>query len=333
MRQLTTILVLTLAAWKPILGQTVRSEIDKIANEIAQNNWLISQYVENEQWGRYITLREKATNDELIMLTDHSNGVVRCYSFQALATRKGVDVFSVLIKHLHDSTKIKISEPCLVSRKYVGDYFYEIVTLKYGDIGIYKLTAAERYKIDSILLFDKNIRLSAKLRALKGLEPMENYYGRIREMVLDEKDNDALIALAKYQKQQDKEFIIERLTSNNTDIQCYGLEAVKYFPDSLFFSYLCNIHSIEIKKSTSFNYALIRNLYQAIVQYKNNPSKELLQLTLNTTIDYTLECHSELIWLALEFYPNTIYNSIQSGLKLSENKRSELQKIWIDSTD
>lgn len=315
-----------------MFGQTVRLEIDAIVNGIAKNRSLRTRYPQNEQWIRYIYLKEKATNEELIALTNHRNEVVRCYAFQALATRKGIEIFPILVNHLKDTSKIRIFEPCTLSEEYVGDYFYEIISGRYGDIGSYKLTDIEIYSIDSILLFDKEIKLSAKSKILRRLNPEEKYYKRIRDIVFEGKDNNALIALSKYQKQQDKEFIIERLNSSRTDIQYYGLQSVMNFPDSSFFSYLKDILKVEIEKPTGFNYGLIRTLYQGIIQYKNIQSRELLEQTLNLTKGSTLQYHSEFIWLAIELYPDPIYEGIQGRIKLSDYTRSDLQ-YWIDNKE
>lgn len=255
-----------------------------------------------------------------------------CYSFEALATRKDSNIYSVLIKHLTDTAIIPTFQGCLISSLSVGDYFLEVVTPQHVNLDAYKLTEIERKKIDSIIIFGKNVKLNAKSEVLKKIKPEPHYYNRIREILINEKDDNALIALSKFQQQQDKEFIIERLTSNNQNIQYYGLQAVKYFPDSAFFTYLSAIHSDEIKKSTGFNHSLIRVLYLAIVQYKNPQSRELLELTLNTTSKLAFQYHSEYIWLALELYPDTIYDGIQPSLSISPYRKRELQ-FWFENED
>lgn len=336
-RQTTILTVLIFTVWTNLYGQTIRPEIEKIVKGIAKDNVLKSSGVgiagaKTDQWDRYISLKTKATNEELINLTDNENGVVRCYSFQALATRKNIDLLPILTKQLTDTTTITTFQGCIISDQMVGDFFIDVVTPNYIDLDAYKLTENERQQIDSILIFDKNIRLSAKSEVLGKLKPKEKYYNRVREIVIEEKNNNGLIALSKFQNQQDKELIIERLNSNKTDIQYYGLQAVIYFPDSSFFSHLKDIHKVEIKKPTGFNYSLIRTLYQAIVQYKNIQSREILEQTLNLTKGSTFQYHSEFIWLALELYPDPIYEGIQGRIKLSDYKRSDLQ-YWIDNKD
>ncbi|MBK9962980.1 MAG: hypothetical protein IPP06_17140 [Saprospiraceae bacterium] len=117
MKRLTTLLIYTLTVLSTLIGQTVRPEIEKIVNGIAKDNVLKSEGVgyagiRTDQWDRYIALKEHATNEELIALTDHKNGVIRCYSFEALATRKDSNIYSVLIKHLTDTAIIPTFQGC-----------------------------------------------------------------------------------------------------------------------------------------------------------------------------------------------------------------------------
>ena len=44
-----------------------------------------------EQWDNFVKLKKIATTQELIELTNHKNGVVRCYSFWALSHKKEID--------------------------------------------------------------------------------------------------------------------------------------------------------------------------------------------------------------------------------------------------
>ncbi|MBI1183267.1 hypothetical protein GC194_03275 [bacterium] len=337
MKQITTLFVLALTISATLYAQTVRPEIKRLVDGIAEDNIVKSSAVgiagsQSDQWNRYISLKEKATNEELIALTDHTNGAVRCYSFQALATRKNINVYSILIRHLYDTALVTIFQGCLLGSETIGDYFLKVVTDPYNDGETCKLNEIERQKVDSILIFDKNIKLSARSDVLKILYPDEKYYKRVREIVTVEKDNYGLIALSRYQNQNDKDIIIERLISNKPKVQYYGLLAVKHFPDSSFFTYIVKIHSVEIEKSTSMYIPLLRILYQAIVQYKNLESRSLLELSLSKESKYASKYHSEYIWLALDLYPDNVYYGIQQKINISSSSKSELQ-FWINNTD
>ncbi|MGV3611482.1 MAG: hypothetical protein ACO1N0_11060 [Fluviicola sp.] len=330
MKYLLLILTVIFTVSPNLFGQTVRPKIARIVKGIAKDNVLKSEGVgyagvRTKQWDRFVALEGKATDEELISLTDHENEVVRCYSFHALVGRNTADLLPIVLKHLSDTMKVNIFYGCIKSRKMVGDYFLDLVTPQHADLKAYELTETEKEKVDSILIFDKGIVLSAKSQVLWKLKPEPEYYDRIREIVTDEKNNQAIVTLSRYQKQQDKKLIIERLTSTETTLQRYGVEAVKFFPDSIFFSYLKEIHLIEIKKPTGFSHSLIISLYKAIVKYKDLQSRELLELTLSSSTERALAFHSEYIWLALELYPDSIYDGIQERIQLSDSKRKELQ--------
>src|SRR5689334_6569556 len=65
-----------------------------------------------EQWDRFDLLRVKATDKELIDLTDDTNAVVRCYAFQALAAKNYVDVYPIVLCHLSDTTTVHTLNGC-----------------------------------------------------------------------------------------------------------------------------------------------------------------------------------------------------------------------------
>ena len=50
--------------------------------------------------GQIRNLKKEATNEELILLIEHKNAVLRCYSFDALVYSKGVDIFPIILKKL-----------------------------------------------------------------------------------------------------------------------------------------------------------------------------------------------------------------------------------------
>ena len=316
-------------------GQSFRPEIDSLIYKIASINTLSSNWVgiflkQSDQRETYFTLKENATDAELVLLTKHENPNVRCYAFEALTYRKTVDLIPILIDHLYDTAFVNNIIGCMTVQKKVGDYFIEMVTSEYTDKHAYKLTKKEKYKIDSILILDKNVNLEAKYELLQSLTPSKIYYERIREIVLIEKKQEGLVALSKYKNQQDIELIIDKLKSSNKEIQFYGLWAVRNYPDSSFFRYLKEINSNELKNS--YYEPRIRMFYQALVQYKDSASREIIELNLNESKNILLKIHSEYIWLAIEKYPAKIYLDIQNRIKLSDNERMDL-KYWLENQD
>lgn len=315
-------------------GQTIRPEVKTLAIEIAKDNVLKSRSIgiggeKLEQWNRYEVLKNTATDEELKILAEDTNAVVRCYSFMALTNRKTIDIMPILIKHLYDNTIFKIHEDCSMGNQLTGDYFLNIVTSNYLDSNGYKLTDKEKMEVDSILIFDKNIRIEAKNKMLLKINSDEKYYERIREIVQSENNRIGLICLSKFRKQQDKQIIIEKLLSTDKDNKYYALLAVRNFSDTAFFLPVKTIHKLEINtKAGSYDYTL-RILYQVIVQFRNKRSIELLDETLNTLKKKSLQKHSEFIWLAIQKYPDPIFQDILSRIKLTDDKKKELLK-WLN---
>src|SRR5690606_15153443 len=79
----------------------------ELVKQIAEENILMDSAVGGagmrpKQYDRFEKLKNKATLKELRMLTNHPNGVVRCYAIQGLILKKeNSDIFfSIIKKHL-----------------------------------------------------------------------------------------------------------------------------------------------------------------------------------------------------------------------------------------
>lgn len=308
-----------------------RMSISLLVRGIAFDNELVSNAVgiageETSQWRRYLKLRDKATIEELRYLTNHENPVVRAYSFQALAYRTDKDIFPILIEHLNDTTTLNTFFGCIKSSEMTGDYFISVVTPDYISDDLYKLNKDEEATLDSLLLYGKDIKLYAKSRVVEKLEPKEEIYGRVREIAIEERDLNAFVTLSKYQKQQDKQLIID--IYKRGDIYDF-IRSVRYFPDEDFFPYLTEIYEKEIQKPTGFDYTMLRNLYQVLAQYKNAETRKIFERTLNIEFEYTRQYHTAFLWLALKKYPSPIFDGLIDGIEISDFQRQEFD-YWMD---
>lgn len=318
-------------------SQEISKRIQQVVDKIEEDNMYKSSAIgyageRTKQWDRFVKLKKNATDEELIILTNHKSPAVKCYSFHALAERKNQKTFEILLNHLKDTDVVETFQGCIVSSQSVGDFFLDVVTPNYISLSTYKLNKVQKNTVDSILLFDAEIKLAAKSYLLESINPKAIFYTRIKEIYEKENSKSALIAISKYQKQEDKELIAKWLTKEKTNDQYYGLRAVRNFPDSCFFPFIEKIQQQEIKKPTGFNYSLIRMLYLTTVQYKDKKSRELIENTLYNAKESTLEYHSEYIWLALTKYPDPIYSGIVDTIEISDFKKSEFE-YWMKETD
>jgi hypothetical protein len=64
------------------------------------------------QYDRFIKLTGRATTEELILLTNHKNPVIRGYAFWALARQNYADLYKIFSDHQHDSESVDVLMNC-----------------------------------------------------------------------------------------------------------------------------------------------------------------------------------------------------------------------------
>ena len=306
-------LFLTLFSCKEKQGKLSSVPLNEIVTEIANCNVLMGSAVgiaaqRPEQWDRYDVLRSKATDVELLALTNDTNSVVRCYAFQALVERNSTDLFPVVLRHLSDTATLHTLHGCIGGNQKTGDYFLEAVTEENGNHNFYRLNDKQRITIDSLILFGVGNKLEARDKLLSNLPPLEQYYSRIRQIAVDENNNIAVVTLAKYKKEQDKALIKKLLTDAKS--QSYGFAAVVNFPDRSFYHTLEQTLKHEVAKTNTNHSERLKLLYQAIVQYKDQLSRQLFESILQEAKGMQRIYHADYLYQALKFYPSPIYDGL-----------------------
>jgi hypothetical protein len=307
------LVLISLLACKEKQDKGSSTTINKIIREIKSDNVLKGSAVgiagqRPMQWDRYVALRTKATDKELLALTNDSNGVVRCYAFQALVERKTVDLFPVVLRHLSDTSTVYTLYGCIGGSQKVGDFFLETIKEPGSLSKSNQLNLNQKAIIDSLLIFEDGNKLGARNRLISEIAPEKKFYSRVRKLADGEHDRFAVVALSKYRKQQDKPLIEELLNDPNSQI--FGFAAVRYFPDPSFFPILERTLRYEINKNNGGKDERLQLLYQAIVQYKDQTSRQLLKSVLNEAKGMQLIYHADYLHQALKLYPAVIYKGL-----------------------
>ena len=302
-----------LIACKEKQSKLSSTPINEIVKEIATTNVLMGSAVgvsaqRPEQWDRYSLLRSKATDKELLDLTNNENSVVRCYAFQALVERNTTDLFPIVLRHLSDTATFHTMYGCIGDYQKAGDFFLETVIEDIGDAKSYRLNHKQKMTIDSLLLFQDGNELEARNKLLSKIEPLTKYYLRIRDIAFRENNKTAIVALAKFKKQQDKVLIESLLIDANS--QSYGFAAVVNFPDPSFFPTLQQTLKDEATKNNGNSNQRLQLLYHAIVQYKDQPSRQLLESILLKVKVMQWVYHADYLHQALKMYPSSIYDGL-----------------------
>ena len=298
----------------------VSKSTDKIVKKIEKINELMGSAVyyagtRPPQYDNFEKLKEIASKEELLELTNHPNGVVRCYSFWALSYDKSIDLFPILINHINDYEVVNTQFGCIGSQEMVGDFFISVATPRYVDLESKKLDSIQFLKLDSVLIYS-NTKLYAKSNAINRAEPTEFLYPKIRDLVVENNDQSALVTLAKYNKPNDVSLILTNREDSKFDEggYFYTYKAIQEFPHPDFMPLL----EKNLKKTldnTHFSNEW-KELYKTIASYKNEKSVELLE------IPFTQVQHENIRKYHIDF----VYSAIQ--LNKSEIYDSLLWKMW-----
>jgi len=265
-------------------------------------------------------LTRKATKEELIDLSNHPNGAVRCYSFWALAKQKSIDLLPVLIEHINDTEKIFLRFGDVGEREKVGDFMIDLANPAYSDGSCKTLDSAELAVLDSILIYSSS-GLYAKDKAIETAPPTERLYPRIRELVVNNGNQSAVVALAKYRKPQDISVILNNreVDSRENGGYFYTYRAIAEFPQRDFLP-LLKRNLIQTLGASHYDNEWSA-LYRAIAAYKNAESIALLKVPF-TKVKYPdiREYHIGFVFAAVAGIDDSIYDELKWSLWADEKR-------------
>jgi hypothetical protein len=217
----------------------------------------------------------------------------------------------IIMKNLYDTTMISIS---------YGDFGVPIQVAEFVLNCQYRLNKKDSIailqlfsSIDSVMIYDTTIKLAYKTNALKKATPNPKNYDRIREIAIKERHPAAVLALARYKKQEDISVIISYL--KDKEINYYAIWAVKEFPDAVFYPFLVGIFkSMWKEKQNRREYYEWWVLYQTLSQYPTDETIKLFKKTVNThkSKKYMLKnCLS----IAITRYPHPKFEQFKDKLQ------------------
>jgi hypothetical protein len=329
MKHLVTIIILILTF--NCHGQGLRFDKTKVSGQtkqiiakIEKENILMGSAfgyagIRPKQYKNFIKLQRVATNSELQELTNHPNAVVRCYSFWALTYDTSINLLPIIIKHIPDEENVSTMFGCIVSGEKVGDFFISLTALQHVDLNSKKLTPAEYNYLDSVLIYTPN-KLYAKENAINRAKLNDISYQKIRELVLRENNQSALVTLAKFKREQDIQLILDnKLKGERYDQLFFTYKAISEFPDNAFLPLLKNSLYTAIDKgawSTEW-----KELYKAIASFKNDTALLLLKVPFTQTKHENIrQYHIDFIFEAIQEFYNTVYDELLWTMWENEKK-------------
>lgn len=276
-------------------------------DSIAKYNVITGAYIgeggmRSLQYDRATRLKQQAHTDELFALVNDPRPIVRAYAFLTLRERP-VNLIDVVKAHLYDTALVESADGCFVTSTMVADLFLgNFHDLMYSpDTDEYAVNYQKVKALYDTVLYKPGIKLQSKISIIMSINGDPAYYDRIRQIADKERMPEAVLALAKYRKQEDKDIIASYFTNEKT--QYFALRAVKKFPDSSFYPHLVSLFEQEWR-NRNYDHPLLRELYQALALFPTDKTIELFERTIHSKKKYHRENSSTLLYIAIMKYPH-----------------------------
>ncbi len=301
-----------------------RFEFDRYAPTIGYNEYLFLSERRISQFDLLRKLDKEASDEELVRLTEHPNGVVRSYAFYLLLTNQNPSSFAILKQHLDDDEIIRVFGDYDVDLIKVGDLMIQFMTPGKHDSYLLKMTDTERDELNSLLLENPEIILKEKVDVLEDLPTTADHYDLLRANAYDKRDPALVIKLARYQREDDLEFFQSFLNTRGGHSTGYRL--VREFPHPSFYESIKKSHAYQMTQKKA-DYGYLTYLYQALVQYPSPETRNMLLEGIENTHRKSRKKHRENIWLALHKYPDASLNDLKSKTDVDRYEQRRLMKV------
>jgi hypothetical protein len=215
----------------------------------------------------------QVTIEEMKLLSSHENPIVRSYAFKALAELSETEAFEVVKQHLNDSILINTAFGCFRETETVGDAF---VSIYHAALNNYVSAHMEHRRIlDSLIVITPN-RLKCRGEAAQRLGTIDAYYSRVRELALNDGIFKAIVALARYRKDEDVEQLLNAKIKDRpfrSQSLSARLYVVEQFPHEGFLPFLEQHLDRELSGAPSY---ISRYVYRALSNFDGKHAHRLL---------------------------------------------------------
>lgn len=274
-----------------------------------------------------------ATNGEIERLASgHASPVVRLYMYQLLLKRDLGSCIDIAIRQIRDTSAVKVDD----TLGFIS--YYNYYPDRTNNVRINLLTnfckGNNLAALDSVLLYSYGIKDILYYKELfKKIPAKPEYYNIIRRHYIDYGNDYALIALAKYRKEQDRELINKALSGYGQKPLPYGFDslrdialyAVSEWPDDYYIDALKRFsNNYLFDEYVSFGKTL-RLLFKALMAYDDDWSRQLI----SKSIDFMKNRGNKLDFQLYMDVLNKTYNEM-SGTDTSE--LSSLSLKFYDHT-
>lgn len=206
-------------------GQTENLMV--VVNKIVDINEVQYEHIgrgttEGENYKNFQKLREIASTEELVHLTDHNNATVACYASWALADKTYPELVKIFEKFIADNKQVTTISGCFKSQDKISSELYHRFWNHIDDDQ--KSTNKILIQLDSIILFSKNPYWLLLTRALENRVYQEPYKSQIAILAFEDGKRDAIFYLSNWHKAEYVDELKIALTNylNKTDFKETG---------------------------------------------------------------------------------------------------------------
>jgi hypothetical protein len=170
------------------------------------------------------------------------------------------------------------------------------------------INEAQKKALDSVLFLHGDFSLISALNILENLHPTPVNYNLVKERAAQHPEYVA--ALAKYRNPADRKTIFDLLKNSDHSTQYWGIRAIVNYPHKSFFQPLSVLAKANYHTTVESEEKYLNALYEALVQYKNQTSRDILKETIHKASGMDSSKKIDLVYGALKKYPDSIYESL-----------------------
>jgi hypothetical protein len=278
-------------------------------------------------------LKDSCTKDELLMLMNFENPLVRVRAYRTIVNRNEPDYFPILLNHLDDTTKVT----WWYYDDAAGDFMVSDLMIRKAE-SERKLTRTQKDSLVDIVL-TKHAYLGIAGWMIQDIEPQEKYYSIIKQTTQKKinscQDLSNTYSLAKFKKQEDIPLIKKNFSEYTDNPYCNNnyFKAIEVFPDTAFFPLLTKYFDKVIKKQKQQTSDDLKYYCRAVAQYKTQRSLDILIALTRKEIypdSWYYSYNQENVFRAIHKYKSPIYDSLYNALK---PKMDEYLMKYLDKPD
>jgi len=194
----------TVTVLSPEINQEIKysKELLSFLDTINNIHIVMDQYVGyygelSENYQFFEQLKSIASIDELVDLTNHDNNTISCYATWALCDTAYENLDIIFNKFIENNKKVAFESGCSVSENYI---FHSIYSYYYRKNYSNRRLDDLFIKLDSIIIYNKDVLPKHLYYALKNRAYNRNYNEQIASLAFSKNNIDAILYLVNWYK-------------------------------------------------------------------------------------------------------------------------------------